>query len=305
MYITRFSNICKGIIEAEILAELEEVLKYKQSPSKRDWLEDTWWRRLQGCERSFEYWHRLLLVRSIVLPKEKDIRTWLKFSSLCQKTNHLSLAQQILNSLLANEESSMAAAAASANSLNSSRDFELCNYVHLKSLYATGSKQDAYEKLNNFVGTNLKEQLVLIQRFQLFQQQQQHHQFPMGNNNMPGIAGQQQQQQQQQQFPQYFHLLNQRDIQQRRFELEIQLSKCYLKLGQWCYNMEGFDPATIGSVIQHYELAKNHNHESYKAWQAWSYANYEAIKYYKNNTGQAVVSDPNAHPQTLNTQQIR
>jgi FKBP12-rapamycin complex-associated protein len=256
---------------------------------------------LQGCERSFEYWHRLLLVRSIVLPKEKDIRTWLKFSSLCQKTNHLSLAQQILNSLLTNEESSMQAS--SANNLNSSRDYELCKYVHLKSLYATGNKQDAYEKLNTFVNASLREQLTLIQRFQMFQQQQQHQQFPMGTN-APGINMVGQQQQQQQQFPQYFHLLNQRDIQQRRYELEIQLSKCYLKLGQWCYNMEGFDPATIGSVIQYYELAKNHNHESYKAWQAWSYANYEAVKHYRKNSNNNS-ADQSSLAQFLPNQQIR
>ncbi len=93
----------QAIIDAQVLAELEEIITFKKSPSKRDWLMDTWWKRLQGCERSLEYWHRLLLVRSIVLPKEKDIKPWLKFSSLCQKADHLPLSQQILNSLLNNE----------------------------------------------------------------------------------------------------------------------------------------------------------------------------------------------------------
>jgi FKBP12-rapamycin complex-associated protein len=285
-----------AIIEAEILAELEEVLKYKQSPGRRDWFEDIWWRRLQGCERSFEYWHRLLLVRAIVLPKERDIRTWLKFATLCQKTNHISLAQQILNSLLfaSQEPPSQQAANAStapATSLTSTRDFELCKYVHLKSVYANGSKQDAYDKLSMFVANNLREQLEQIQRFQRFQQQQQQQAgIAVANAGGPGmnLVQLQQQQQQQQQFPQYFNLLNQRDIQQRRSELEIQLAKCYLKLGQWCYQLEGFEPANMSPVIQFYDLAKTHNQDSYKAWQAWSYANYEAIKYYRNTANGVV-----------------
>ena len=106
----------QAIIEAQVLSELEEILTYKQVPSKRDWLVETWWKRLQGCERSLEYWHRLLLVRTgIVLPQEKDIKPWLKFSSLCQKAGHLSLSQQILSSLLRKIQSEPATAAANSN----------------------------------------------------------------------------------------------------------------------------------------------------------------------------------------------
>lgn len=38
----------QAIIEAQVLAELEEIVKYKRLAGKRDWLIETWWKRLQG-----------------------------------------------------------------------------------------------------------------------------------------------------------------------------------------------------------------------------------------------------------------
>lgn len=38
----------QAIIEAQVLAELEEIVRYKKIPGKRDWLIETWWKRLQG-----------------------------------------------------------------------------------------------------------------------------------------------------------------------------------------------------------------------------------------------------------------
>ena len=157
----------QAIIEAQVLAELEEIITYRKSPGKRDWLRDTWWKRLQGCERSLEYWHRLLLVRSIVLPKEKDIKPWLKFSSMSQKSGNLVLAQNILTSLMASEEEQI-----QKNLINSSRDYELCKYAYFKYLYANGNKKEAFDKLKEFL-IELKTQFNQLEQLQLFHQQQQ------------------------------------------------------------------------------------------------------------------------------------
>lgn len=295
----------QGIIEAQILVELEEVLKFKQAPFKRDWIEDIWWRRLQGCERSFEYWHRLLLVRSIVLPKEKDIRTWLKFSSLCQKTNHLSLSQHILNSLLRTEESSLESSTSNTanglnqHSLNTLRNLEICKYVYYKSLYANDRKTEAYEELSRLVTSSLKPDLTLIQNYQQHQQQQQHlqQQYAMSQGaGMNHSASMVSFQQQNLQFPPYFQLMNPRDLQKRRVELETRLTKCYLKLGQWCSDLRGFDQSTMNEIIAYYEQASSHNRESYKAWRAWAYANFEAVKHLKNTLNLAAANPQNNLP---------
>jgi hypothetical protein len=91
------------------------------------------------------------------------------------------------------------------------------------------------------------------------------------------------------QLPQQVNIASQaqvniRDLNRRKMELDTQLSKCYLKLGKWKYDLEGFnEDSTIEQIIHYYDLAKDHNRDSYKSWQAWAYANYEAIHHFKNN----------------------
>nr|AWV66626.1 serine/threonine-protein kinase mTOR [Brachionus rotundiformis] len=252
-----------GIIEAQVLTELEEIIQYQSMPNKRDWLVETWWKRLQGCERSMEYWHRLLLVRSIVLPKEKCIRPWLKFSSLCQKNGHLKLSEQILDSIHKDDQFSNQE---NQNLSNFQRDLYFCKYAYLKFLYANNKKREAYTKLEKFVTENLLDQLNM---FQLYQQQHQQIQMTPTNTN--------------QTLPSYFQLFNPREVNRKKNELQIQLAKCYLKLGRWKYELDGFTEQTIPDIITYYKIAKEYNQNSYKTWQAWAYANYEALQFYKSN----------------------
>ena len=271
----------QAIIEAQVLAELEEIITYQNIDSKRDWLRETWWRRLQGCERSLEYWHRLLLVRSIVLPKEKEIKPWLKFSSLCQKAGYLGLSHQILRSLLGNEDNLVTnqTTQTSTQMATSTREYEMCKYSYFKYLYANGSKKEAFNKLNEF-HLELKAQL---NQFDMYQQQVASNSalssMGAGGNVVPL------------QVPAIFQMYNQRDLQKRKTELDMQMAKCYLKLGSWQYELEGFrEPANISLIINYYESAKDHNRDSYKAWQAWAYANYEAIQFYKNHSNLSLLA---------------
>lgn len=46
-------------------------------------------RPLQGCQRMVEDWQRILMVRSLVISPHEDMRTWLKYASLCGKSGRL------------------------------------------------------------------------------------------------------------------------------------------------------------------------------------------------------------------------
>ncbi len=46
-----YERAYQAIIETQVLSELEEIITYKTIPSKRESLEKTWWKRLQGCEK--------------------------------------------------------------------------------------------------------------------------------------------------------------------------------------------------------------------------------------------------------------
>jgi len=90
--------------------------------------------------------------------------------------------------------------------------------------------------------------------------------------------------------PQYNKLIQVSNINgggytEKRVELERLLSKCYLKLGRWLYDIdEGMKDSNISQIISYYHVAKENHKDWYKAWNAWAYANYEAIQYYKNNS---------------------
>ena len=251
-----YDRAYQAILEAQVLSELEEIIAYKNVPSKRECLQEIWWKRLQGCEKSLEYWHRLLLVRSVVLPKEKNVKPWLKLSSLCQKAGHLSLSGQILTSLLqecGGVEGSHANPRQSP-SLTNNLDFEQCNYANFKYMWACNNKKEAYNKLLEFLKDRLLPQYEVLRS---------------SSNNLIG--------QMQQQQPS-------REYLEKRVEVEKLLSKCYLKLGRWQYELDGMNESTISQIIAYYNVAKDHNKNWYKAWNAWAYANYEAIQYYKANT---------------------
>ena len=44
---------------------------------------------LQGCQRVVEDWQKILMVRSLVINPHEDMRTWLKYASLCGKSGRL------------------------------------------------------------------------------------------------------------------------------------------------------------------------------------------------------------------------
>ena len=106
-------------------------------------------------------------------------------------------------------------------SINTNKDFELCQYAHLKFLYANGNKREAILGLREFVNSNL------MLKFNQCHQLQLQVTANLGQNMGagPGLNAQQ--------LPPAFHLNNLRDLQKRTHELETQLAKCYLKLGKW------------------------------------------------------------------------
>ena len=43
----------------------------------------------QGCQRVIEDWTRIIQVRSLVVTPHDDMRTWLKYSSLCRDSGRM------------------------------------------------------------------------------------------------------------------------------------------------------------------------------------------------------------------------
>ncbi|XP_072012517.1 serine/threonine-protein kinase mTOR isoform X7 [Engystomops pustulosus] len=95
-----YSRAYGAMVTCQMLSELEEVIQYKLVPERREIIRQTWWDRLQGCQRIVEDWQKILMVQSLVVSPHEDMRTWLKYASLCSKSGRLALSHKTLVMLL-------------------------------------------------------------------------------------------------------------------------------------------------------------------------------------------------------------
>jgi FKBP12-rapamycin complex-associated protein len=97
------------IVRVQMLAELEELIVYKQSnnnPAKQETMRHTWEKRLLGCQRNVEVWQRMLKAPHwlVISPKE-NMQMMIKFANLCRKSGRMGLAEKHLKMLIGNEDS--------------------------------------------------------------------------------------------------------------------------------------------------------------------------------------------------------
>ncbi|EFJ44271.1 target of rapamycin, growth-regulatory PI3K-like protein kinase [Volvox carteri f. nagariensis] len=96
------------MVRVQQLAELEEVVAYKQalerraagSDSRISFIQQLWRDRLRGVQRHVEVWQSLFSIRSLVVPMAQDVDNWLKFASLCRKSGRQRQAYRMLLQLL-------------------------------------------------------------------------------------------------------------------------------------------------------------------------------------------------------------
>ncbi|VVC87256.1 unnamed protein product [Leptidea sinapis] len=133
-----------ALVNAQLLAELEEVMTYKLVPERRESIQQAWWTRLQGGQRLVEDWSKILQVRGLVLTPKEDMATWLKFASLCRKSGAPRQAHKTLVMLLGIDPSA-------------NRDKPLPTHeprltlAYAKHLWVAGDKQLAYDQLQRYV----------------------------------------------------------------------------------------------------------------------------------------------------------
>eukprot|EP01119_Soliformovum_irregulare_P019910 TRINITY_DN6394_c0_g1_i2.p1 TRINITY_DN6394_c0_g1~~TRINITY_DN6394_c0_g1_i2.p1 ORF type:complete len:736 (-),score=240.02 TRINITY_DN6394_c0_g1_i2:105-2312(-) len=59
------------------------------------------------------------------------------------------------------------------------------------------------------------------------------------------------------------------------------LSRMFLKLGKWTFNLANYDEKTIHHILNYFQLAIDYDKNGSKTWHAWAMAHYEAISHYE------------------------
>uniref|UniRef100_H2Y9G9 non-specific serine/threonine protein kinase n=1 Tax=Ciona savignyi TaxID=51511 RepID=H2Y9G9_CIOSA len=140
------SRAYPALVNCQLLAELEEVIHYKLMPERRAVIRQAWWDRLQGCQRKLEDWQRIIQVRSLVVSPQEDMRTLLKFSSLCMKTGRQVLAHKTLVKLLNMDPKKEPNKALPTT-------YPYVSFAYIKHIWKLGKKEEALSRMHKFVAT--------------------------------------------------------------------------------------------------------------------------------------------------------
>ncbi|KAK3073501.1 phosphatidylinositol kinase- protein kinase tor1 [Teratosphaeriaceae sp. CCFEE 6253] len=255
------------IVRVQMLAELEEIITYKQHASdaeRQERMRETWTKRLKGCQRNVEVWQRMMKVRALVITPKENTEMYIKFASICRKAQRNGLAEKSLNSLLGGQGS---ITSAGFMGRIHEADFPV-QYATYKYLWSTGHTTGALNALKDFTG-----------RLRGEYEDRSAAMTASGTNGMltsmngaNGIHSVQ--------AP--FGPAHPPATAKEKAELEdwrILLARCYLKQGDWQIKMHDGDWESdhVQDVLQSYNMATRYNENWYKAWHAWALANFEVV----------------------------
>jgi FKBP12-rapamycin complex-associated protein len=105
-----YERAYKSVVKAQQVAELEEVIMYRQSYERADGVEhrehlrQMWGERLKGIQGDVDVWQGILAVHSLVVPPHDNSQAWLKFAALCRNTKRFNLSEKALSTLLGGAE---------------------------------------------------------------------------------------------------------------------------------------------------------------------------------------------------------
>ncbi|KAL2912121.1 phosphatidylinositol kinase-related protein kinase tor1 [Polyrhizophydium stewartii] len=236
-----YSRAYNIVVRIQMLAELEEIIQYKQAyeqPDVQAFIRKTWMSRIKGCQRNVEVWQRILRVRALVVPPKEDPEVWISFANLCRKSGRMNLSAKTLMGLLNEPVQGFAAIPLATNPPQ-------VVYACLKHLWASGSHEAAYAQMREF--TN-----VLVARLGVTSRTDAVTSFE-ANHGQNGHAA----------------LLS------RLARCFLKLGDWQIAL------REELSESIIPEILRSYLAATQCDRDWYKAWHAWAYANFEVLSFHE------------------------
>ncbi|KAG2232165.1 hypothetical protein INT48_006039 [Thamnidium elegans] len=235
------------VVRVQMLAELEEMIIYKQSANdteRQSAIRRTWVKRLEGCERNVEVWQRILRVRTMVISPQEDMEMWIKFANLCRKSGRFSLSEKTLRSLM------------EADGDGSGTPHPKIVYAQLKHMWDSASISTADRS------TAIRTRALSILR-----------EFTAQKTNDLGLNPDE--------------MAASMPIDPSRITDEVAeytrlLSRCYLRQGQWQRALSyELTEESIPEILSSFLLATRFDQNWYKAWHSWALANFDIIDYHE------------------------
>lgn len=277
------------VVRVQMLAELEEIITYKQSennPVKQETMRRTWETRLLGCQRNVEVWQRMLKLRALVIKPKENMQMWIKFANLCRKSGRMGLAEKSLKQLIGTEDSLdvMLPFVNIDNGRQVARSVPRhipprVNYAVLKYHWATGRQPAALEGLKLFT-TDMVERLkrAQIEQQGITEGHQINGAYTNGVNGVSDNASS-------------FTLTPKAMADHTEL-----LARCFLKQGEWqvAINKGDWSHDHVDDILASYSAATRFNPNWYKAWHAWALANFEIVQALNQKSNRDSIVIPHA-----------
>lgn len=150
-----YSRAYTMVVKLQQLTEMEEIILYKSSDSdkKKALIRKMWTERLKGCQHNVDVWQPIFAVRSLVVDPVDDVPTWLKFSSLCQKSGRQALSLKVLTNLLGFDPRKIAPGIPANHKYSRALPPHLprVSYAYVKHIWAAGFRREAFARLRLLV----------------------------------------------------------------------------------------------------------------------------------------------------------
>ncbi|KAI2627651.1 FAT-domain-containing protein [Hypoxylon sp. NC1633] len=271
-----YNRAYQVIVRVQMLAELEEIIVYKQaSDSTKMTMRRTWESRLKGCQRNVEVWQRMLRLRGLVITPAENMHMWIKFANLCRKSGRMGLAENSLKQLIGTDHPLDTIIPywshnGQPQQSPSARIPPQVVYAVLKfyweygqqaNLRQTGHPEKTLFCLRKFTADSaqsLEMARASIQAVPNGADPMSEYSF---NNGMDaGITSSR----------------AQKIIQDQT----VLLAKCFLKQGEWqvALNKHDWQHHNVQDILTSYSKATQYNPKWYKAWHAWALANFEIVQ---------------------------
>ncbi|TPX18728.1 uncharacterized protein E0L32_002585 [Thyridium curvatum] len=278
------------IVRVQMLAELEEIITYKQTDAKQqETLRRTWETRVKGCQRNSEVWQRMLRLRSLIMQPMENMSMWIKFANLCRKSGRMGLAEKTLKQLIGTDDQLEAMIPnwqeRERGGTNLVRTIpSQVTYAVLKYQWDLGQQPGARQSGISEKTLYCLRKFTNDSAYRLESAKQQLTSHTVNGIDLPNNFA----------FAELRDTPLNPDAQRVLHEQTTLLAKCYLRLGEWqiALNSDDWQYTQVSDILMCYAQATKYNPKWYKAWHAWALANFEVVQaHMTRNEGQLSRAD--------------
>ncbi|KAI1846264.1 hypothetical protein JX266_007789 [Neoarthrinium moseri] len=277
-----YNRAYQVVVRVQMLAELEEIIVYKQADEgRRQTMRRTWEARIKGCQRNVEVWHRMLRLRNLVMSPQENMNMWIKFANLCRKSNRMGLAEKSLKQLIGIEQPLESIipywSDSELTAVRQNGRSPAGQGIPPQVVYAVLKYQWEFNQQPNLRNAGFPEKtLACLRHFT----EDTALAFEM---NRSGIAADMPDMQNSQSLDMHLAMHSRKlpphalEALQEQTEL---LAKCYLRQGEWhiALDKDNWQHRNAQEILAAYSQATKYSPKSYKAWHAWALTNFEIVQ---------------------------